>query len=132
MTMVDPISDLLTRLRNARNQNFATIELPASRTKIEILKILKNEGYIRNYVVRKRGGHNRLKVFLKYTEDGEPAFDNIQRMSSPGRRIYVGTKDIPRVAGGMGTAIISTSKGMMTDKTAREQGIGGEVVCQLW
>ena len=132
MTMVDPISDMLTRIRNAKNQNFATVEFPASRMKSEILKIMKREGYIRNYVVRKRGGHNRLKVFLKYTEEGEPSFDNLQRISRPGCRVYVDSRNIPMVAGGMGTAIMSTSKGLMTDKDAREQGIGGEVLCRMW
>jgi len=132
MTMSDPISDMLTRLRNAKDKNFATVELPASRTKTEVLKILKKEGYIRNYVVRKRGGHNKLKVFLKYTDEGVPSFDYIERVSKPSRRVYVDKRNIPMVAGGMGTAILSTSKGMMSDKDAREQGVGGEVVCQLW
>jgi len=132
MTMVDPISDMLTRIRNAKKQNFATVEFPASRMKTEILKIMKREGYIRNYVVRKRGGHNRLKVFLKYTEKGEPSFDNIQRISRPGRRIYVDSKNIPAVAGGNGISILTTPRGVMTDKDARKQGVGGELLCRLW
>lgn len=123
---------MFTRLRNAKDQKFATTELPASRLKAEILKLLKREGYIRNYVVRKRGGHNRLKVFLKYTEAGDPSFDKIERVSKPGRRVYVAKNEIPRVAGGMGTAILSTSSGLITDVEARRMGLGGELICKIW
>lgn len=132
MSMVDPISDMLTRLRNAKSQGFATVEMPASRLKTEILKILKKEGFIKNFVVRKRKGHNVLKVYLKYSDEGESSFDYVQRVSKPGRRVYVDKKSIPLVAGGMGIAVMSTSQGVMTGHEARRRQIGGEVICNIW
>ncbi len=132
MAMVDPISDMLTRMRNAKDQSFATVEMPASRMKMEILKMLKKEGFIRNFVVRKRKGHNVLKVYLKYTDEGVPSFDYITRISKPGRRVYVDKNNIPLVAGGMGITVVSTSQGIMTGHEARRRKIGGEVVCNIW
>ena len=132
MSMTDPISDMLTRLRNAQRQQFEVVEMPASRMKQDILKILKAEGYIKNFAVRKRKKHSILKVFLKYTPEGEPAFERIERVSKPSRRIYVDRKNVPVVAGGMGTAIISTSSGVMTSQEAIQKGCGGEVICRVW
>ena len=131
MSMTDTISDLLTRLRNARKQKFESIEMPDSRMKQNILKILKSEGYIRNYSVRKRKSYNLIKVFMKYTPEGEPAFEKIERISRPGRRTYVDKNRIPVVAGGMGTAIISTPQGLMTSKEAKKRGVGGELICKI-
>ncbi len=129
--MTDPISDLLTRLRNAKKQKFETVEMPDSKLKQSVLKILKNEGYIRNYAVRKRKSFSVIKVFMKYTPEGEPAFDKIERVSRPGRRIYVDKDNLPVVAGGMGTAIVSTSSGVMTSHEAKQKGVGGEVICKV-
>ena len=129
--MTDPVGDLLTRLRNARKQKFETVEMPDSKLKQSVLKILKNEGYIRNYAVRKRKSFNVLKVFMKYTPEGEPAFDELDRVSRPGRRVYVDKNNLPVVAGGMGTAIISTSGGVMTTQEAKKKGVGGEVLCKV-
>ncbi|MFA6451492.1 MAG: 30S ribosomal protein S8 [bacterium] len=129
--MTDTTSDLLTRLRNAKKQKFESVEMPDSRVKQSILKILKSEGYIRNYSVRKRKSFGVIKVLMKYTPEGEPSFDKIDRISKPGRRIYVDKNNIPTIAGGMGTAIISTSQGMMTTTEAKKRGVGGELICKI-
>lgn len=132
MTMVDPIADLLTRIRNGNAAGFPFVEMPASRLKGDLARLLKREGYIRNFALRKRRTHPVLKIYLKYTDAGEKAFSQIQQVSRPGRRIYVGKRDLPVVAGGLGTAIVSTSHGLMTSKQARAEGVGGEVICYLW
>ena len=106
--------------------------MPASRLKVEVLKILKREGYIKNFVTRKRKTFNVLKVYMKYAEDGQCAFEAIERISTPGRRVYVDKKTIPIVAGGYGTAVISTSRGLLTSQEAFKRGIGGEVLCQVY
>jgi small subunit ribosomal protein S8 len=131
MSVNDTIADMLTRIRNGAKQKFATVDMPASRMKVEVLKILKREGYVKNFVTRKRKSFNILKVYLKYTEQGECAFDTITRVSTPGRRIYVDKKNIPIVAGGFGTAIISTSRGLLTSQEAFKKGLGGEVICKI-
>jgi small subunit ribosomal protein S8 len=131
MSMTDTISDLLTRLRNAKKQKFESVEMPDSRMKQSILKILKSEGYIRNYSVRKRKSYSVIKVLMKYTPEGTPSFDKIDRVSRPGRRVYVDKKSIPTIAGGMGVAIISTPQGLMTSKEARKRGVGGELICKI-
>ncbi len=130
--LTDPIADMLTRIRNGKDQKFASVEMPASKLKMEILRILKAEGYIKNFVIRKRKGINYIKVYLKYTEDNSPSFDHLVRNSKPGRRIYVDQNDIPLIAGGRGMAVISTSQGLMTGKEARSKGIGGEFICSIW
>lgn len=132
MSVNDPIADMLTRLRNGAKQNFASVEMPASRMKMEVLKILKREGYIKNFVTRKRKNFNMLKVYLKYAETGQNSFEKIERVSTPGRRQYVDKKTIPIVAGGNGTAIISTSRGLLTSQEAVKRGLGGEVVMRIW
>jgi len=107
-------------------------DMPSSSLKVEVLKILKREGYIKNFVTRKRKTFNVLKVYMKYTESGECAFESIQRTSTPGRRVYVDKKNIPLVAGGYGTAVISSSRGLLTSQEAYKRGIGGEVLCQIY
>ena len=132
MSINDPIADMLTRIRNAAKAGHATADMPASRLKVEVLKILKREGYIKNFVTRKRKTFNVLKVYMKYAEDGECAFERIDRVSTPGRRMYVDKKTIPIVAGGYGTAIISTSRGLLTSQEAFKRGIGGEILCKIY
>jgi len=130
--MTDPIGDMLTRLRNAQNQKFETVEFPASRVKLDILKILKEEGYIKNFAVRKRKSFNVIKVFLKYTPEGQPSFEKMIRVSKPGRRIYIDSKSIPTIAGGAGLAVVSTSQGIMGSNEARTRRLGGELICKIW
>jgi small subunit ribosomal protein S8 len=135
MSMTDPISDFLTRLRNAALAQHHDVTIPSSRLKRELARILKEQGYITAYEIREpapeRPGE-QISVTLKYTDDRKPVISGMQRVSRPGRRAYVDHKHIPRVQGGMGTAIISTSKGVMTGHEARLQGVGGEVVAKVW
>ena len=131
MTITDPIADLLTRIRNANMVNHAEVEIPASKLKIELVKILKEEGYIQNYEIKEKDGFKVIVVELKYISN-KPVIRGLQRVSTPGLRTYSKAKNLPRVFGGMGVAIISTSKGLMTDKLARKEDIGGEVLCYVW
>ena len=131
MTITDPIADLLTRIRNANMVNHAEVEIPASKLKIELVKILKAEGYIQNYEIKEKDGFKVIVVELKYISN-KPVIRGLQRVSTPGLRSYSKAKNLPRVFGGMGVAIISTSKGLMTDKLARKDNIGGEVLCYVW
>ncbi len=125
--MTDPIADMITRIRNAVRAHKETVEVvPKSNLKLEILKILKREGYIEGYKVEGEGVKQKIIVFLKYDDEGNPLITDIQKVSKPGRRIYVNKKEIPWVANGIGVAIISTSKGLITDREARRLGIGGE------
>lgn len=126
--MTDPIADMLTRIRNAAMAHHERTEIPLSKIKMNVAKILKEEGYITDYAV----GERTLTVTLKYGHGRRPAFIGIRRASRPGRRVYVGTEEIPKVMNGLGVAILSTSKGVMTDRSAREAGVGGEVVCEVW
>jgi len=126
--MTDPIADLLTRIRNAQKADKISVQIPASRTKSSIANVLKNEGYIRNFVEQVVEGKPVLNIELKYF-NGEPVISTLDRISKPGRRQYKDKDSLPRVAGGLGIAIISTSKGIMSDKEAREAGIGGEILC---
>lgn len=126
--MTDPIADMLTRLRNASLARLDRTEIPLSKLKVRIAQILKEEGFVTEYRVNDRS----LTVFLKYGRDRQCAFAGIRRKSRPGRRIYVGHSSIPKVHNGLGVAILSTSHGLMTDKKAREQKIGGEVLCEVW
>jgi len=132
MSMTDPIADMLTRIRNANMANHERVEVPASKIKSEIARILHEEGYIRNYRFIEDNKQGILRLYLKYGENEEKVITNLKRISKPGRRIYVNSKDIPRVRGGLGTAILSTSKGVMTDKQCKEANVGGEVLCYIW
>jgi small subunit ribosomal protein S8 len=135
MSMTDPVSDFLTRLRNAAKAQHHDVKIPASKLKTELARILKEQGYIDAYEVNAaadgRPGEE-LTVTLKYTDDRKPVISGLQRVSRPGRRTYVDHSQIPRIQGGMGTAIISTSKGVMTGHEARIEGVGGEVVARVW
>jgi small subunit ribosomal protein S8 len=135
MSMTDPVSDFLTRLRNAAKAQHHDVAIPASKLKAELARILKEQGYIEAYEVRaardERPGQE-IVVTLKYTQERKPVITGIQRVSRPGQRTYVDHSHIPRIQGGMGTAIISTSKGVMTGHEARQQGVGGEVVAKVW
>ena len=128
MTMTDPISDMLTRIRNGQKARKVSVVMPLSNTKAAIAKVLKNEGYITDYSAEGESANSKLIVELKYFE-GLPVIERVQRFSRPGLRVYRGKEDLPKVLGGLGVAIISTSAGVMSDRQAREQGIGGEVLC---
>lgn len=128
MTMTDPISDMLTRIRNGQNARKVSVSMPASKAKEAVANVLKEEGYITDYSVAGEGAAKELSVELKYFE-GAPVIEKIQRASRPGLRIYRGKEDLPKVLGGLGVAIVSTSAGVMSDRQAREKGIGGEVIC---
>jgi small subunit ribosomal protein S8 len=128
----DPIADMLTRIRNANKAMHERTEMPTSRLKEEIARILKEEGYITNYRVEKGESYDSLVVELKFGRNRERVISDLKRVSKPGRRVYARKDRLPRVLGGMGTAILSTSKGVVTSRTAAEQGIGGEVVCFVW
>jgi small subunit ribosomal protein S8 len=135
MSMTDPISDFLTRLRNAAKAQHQDVAIPSSGLKRELARILKEQGYIEAWEVRPpSAGHpgEQLVVTLKYTQDRKPVISGMQRVSRPGRRTYVDHAHIPRIQGGMGTTIISTSKGVMTGHEARQQGVGGELVAKVW
>jgi small subunit ribosomal protein S8 len=134
MSMTDPIADMLTRIRNGIQSRHDRVELPASKLKVEIAKILKSEGFISNYKVVDEDGKpsKTLRIQLKYSQDGEPVIHGIERVSRPGRRVYRGKEDIPRVLGGLGLAIVSTSKGVLSANEAARNGVGGEVLCQVW
>ena len=131
--MSDPISDLLTRVRNAIGARHAKVDVPASRLKIEIARILKEEGYITNYSLKTTEGSNArtLRIFLRYGPKGESVISHIERVSRPSRRVYVPSKEISRVLGGLGVNILSTSQGVMTGKAARRAKVGGEVLCSV-
>jgi small subunit ribosomal protein S8 len=128
----DPIADLLTRIRNANKALHETVELPTSRIKVEIARILKEEGYIKSYHVVKGASFDTLVIELKYGRNRERIITNLKRISKPGRRVYARKDRLPRVLGGMGTAILSTSSGLVTSRTAAERGIGGEVIAFVW
>lgn len=128
MSMTDPIADLLTRIRNAQRAGKSDVSAPASKVKVALVKVLKAEGYVADYAVTRDGGKSRLDVQLKY-HDGRPVIDRLDRVSRPGLRIYRGRTQLPKILGGMGTVIVSTPKGVMTDAQARAAGQGGEVLC---
>ncbi len=128
MSMSDPIADMLTRIRNAQMAEKSTVAMPSSKLKVALAKILQEEGYVDGYKINDEGGKPVLEVGLKYYAN-RPVIEMMQRVSRPGLRIYKGSKDIPNVMNGLGVAIISTSKGLMTDRKARANGIGGEVLC---
>jgi small subunit ribosomal protein S8 len=133
MSMTDPIADMLTRIRNAAGAKHRRVDVPASKMKTAIAKILESEGYIQGARLVQTGPQGTLRIFLKYAEgEGGSAIRGLERVSKPGRRVYVSRERIPRVLGGYGVCILSTSQGLMTGITARQKGIGGELVCQVW
>jgi len=132
MSMTDPIADMLTRIRNGITSHHDRVELPASKLKVEIARILKSEGFISNYKLMEEKPQSTLRLYLKYSDDGEPVIHGIERISRPGRRVYRNKQEIPRVLGGLGLAIVSTSKGVMAGSEAVKEGVGGEVLCQVW
>jgi small subunit ribosomal protein S8 len=132
MTATDPIADMLTRIRNATMVRHDSVEMPASKAKISIAKILKDEGFISDYELLKGKPHRTMKVQLRYMEGNRPAISGLKRISKPGLRVYVQKTEIPRVYGGLGVAIISTSTGLRTGQQAWHQGTGGELICYVW
>ncbi len=132
MNMTDPIADMLTRIRNALTQKHETVSMPVSKEKKAIAKILKDEGFITDYVIDGEGVKKELTITLKYTEDGTKVISGLRRISKPGLRVYAAANELPRVLNGLGIAIISTSNGVMTDRDARKQHVGGEVLAYIW
>lgn len=132
MTMTDPIADMLTRVRNAKSAGKATVSMPSSKKLVEIARIMKEEGYVAGYEVVEGEPRATLEITLKYGEKKAKTIRGIRRISKPGLRIYAGKDELPRVLGGLGTAIVSTSNGVMTDRDARKKGIGGEVIAYIW
>lgn len=131
MTINDPIADALTRIRNANMVKHETVSMPSSKLKEELIKVLRNEGYVESYTVEEKNGFKELNVTLKYN-NGQGVITGLQRVSKPGLRVYSKAKNMPRVFDGMGIAVISTSKGLMTEKSARANKLGGEVLCYVW
>ena len=132
MSMTDPISDMLTRIRNANMVRHDRTDVPASKMKLEIAKILKQEGYIRTFKMLEEGPQGLIRIYLKYADDGESAIHGMQRISKPGRRVYRGVEELPKVRAGLGVAVVSTSRGVVTDEQARGLRVGGEVLCEIW
>lgn len=133
MTMTDPIADMLARIRNASSAMHDDVQIPASKIKESIAKILVDEGYVDGVeTVQENGGHPMIKITLRYTDERERVISGIRRISKPGRRVYRGASELPRVLGGLGVAIISTSQGLMTDKQARQARVGGEILAYVW
>jgi small subunit ribosomal protein S8 len=132
MAMSDPIADMLTRVRNAGKAKFNSVDIPGSKMKFELAKVLKDEGYIRNYKFIKDNKQGILRVYLKYNEKQEHSILRIDRVSKPSKRVYMKGKDIQPVYNGLGISVLSTSKGIMTDKHARENNVGGEIICNVW
>jgi small subunit ribosomal protein S8 len=128
----DPIADMLTRVRNAITARHPKVDVPASKLKTEIARILKEEGYIANYKVAEEGVKKVIKIYLKYAADNSPVITKIERVSRPGCRNYAGKDGIPRVQGGIGISILTTPQGVMTGRKARKEGVGGEVLCKVW
>ncbi len=132
MTVTDPIADMLTRIRNAVMVQHDSVLIPSSKMKIAIAKRLKEEGFITDYEMVRDKSHRMIKIHLKYDENNRPIINGLERVSKPGLRVYVGSKEIPRIYGGLGIAIVSTSKGVMTGQKAWHEGIGGELLCYVW
>lgn len=132
MSMTDPIADLLTRIRNASQAGHASVLVPRSKIKLELVKILKAEGFVEGYIDIPEKPQGFIKIFLRYEAGNQAVIRGIRRVSTPGRRQYVGKDDIPRVRNGLGVAILTTPKGVLTDRSAREVGVGGEVICYVW
>jgi len=132
MTMTDPIADMLTRIRNALKASHEEVDIPSSKLKINLTNILKSEGFIRNFKIISDGRHKTIRIFLKYDQEGDAVISGLKRISKPSCRIYRGCADIPKVLSGYGVNILSTSKGLLTDREARSLNVGGEVICSLW
>jgi small subunit ribosomal protein S8 len=132
MTPSDPIADMLTRVRNAIRARHQKVDVPASKLKLELARILKEEGYILNFKMADDGAQKAIRLYLKYTPSNQPAISRIERVSRPGCRVYVGSKEIPRVLGGLGINILTTPRGLMTGRDARKENVGGELLCQVW
>jgi small subunit ribosomal protein S8 len=132
MSMTDPIADMLTRIRNAGRAGHRRVDIPLSKIKIEIARILAENHFVHGYKVLDDGGHGRLRVYLKYTRDDRPVIRSLKRVSTPGLRKYVGAGSIPKIRAGMGIAIVSTSHGLMTDRDARRERVGGEVIATVY
>ena len=132
MTMTDPIADMLTRIRNANTVKHETVDVPASNIKKEIARILLEEGFVRGYDVIEDGKQGIIRIQLKYGQTGERVISGLKRISKPGMRVYADKHEVPRVLNGLGISIISTSKGILTDKQARKENVGGEVICYVW
>ena len=132
MSFTDPVADFLTRLRNSIRARHQKLDVPASKLKTEIARILKEEGYIANYKAAEENGRNVLRVYLKYSANNEAAIRDLARVSRPGCRVYIGRDEIKRVQGGLGISILTTPKGVMTGRQARKEGVGGEVLCEIY
>ena len=132
MSLTDPVADFLTRIRNAIRARHQKLDVPASKLKAEIARILKEEGYISNFKTTEESGHAVLRVYLKYGANNEAAIRDLERISRPGCRVYVGRDEIRRVQGGLGISIMTTPRGVMTGRQARREGVGGEVLCEIW
>ena len=132
MNITDPVADMLTRIRNANNIYNETVDIPESNLKRNIAETLKDEGFIKEYKIIENYPQNNIRIYLKYGDDDEKVISGLKRISKPGLRVYVDKDEIPRVLGGLGIAVISTSQGVMTDKQARYEGVGGEVLCYVW
>jgi small subunit ribosomal protein S8 len=132
MRLTDPVADMLTRIRNSINARHQKVDVPASKLKLEIARILKEEGYISNFKATEEDGHKIVRVYLKYGSNNEAAISNVARVSRPGCRVYVRRTEIPRVLGGLGINILTTPRGVMTGRQARKQGLGGELLCEVW
>lgn len=130
--MTDPIADLLIRIQNASRRGHETVTVPASKLKAEVLRVLKNEGFITDYERATTEGHPTLNIQLRYLGEGQPIITGMRRISKPGQRVYVGRRNVPPVMGGMGLAVLSTSKGLLTDQESRRANLGGEVLFQVW
>lgn len=132
MSMTDPVSDMLTRIRNAIQRKYDIVDVPSSRLKLEIARILKEEGFIRGYESTIKNNHKSICVFLKYAGQDQPVINGLRKVSKPSRRVYVGKDKIPTVRGGLGLAVLSTSQGVITDRESKRRHIGGEVLCYIW
>jgi small subunit ribosomal protein S8 len=132
MRLTDPVADMLTRIRNAISARHQKVDIPASKLKLEIARILKEEGYVSNFKATEEEGHKILRIYLKYANNSEAVISNVNRVSRPGCRVYVRRTEIPRVLGGLGINILTTPRGVMTGRQARKQGLGGELLCEVW
>jgi small subunit ribosomal protein S8 len=132
MSLTDPVADFLARIRNAIKARHQKVDVPASKLKTEIARILKEEGYVSNYKAVEEDGKKVIRVYLKYGNDNQAAISNLSRVSRPGCRVYVGHNEIPRILGGLGINILTTPKGVMTGRQARKEGVGGEVLCEVY
>ena len=132
MSCSDPIADMLTKIRNASLAKFEKVDIPASKLKVEIVKILKNEGFIKTFKKVAQDGTNQIRIYLKYDDGNKAVIHGLQRMSKPGRRVYTGYKEMPRIFNGYGTLIVTTSQGVITGRKAAEKKVGGELICSIW